>query len=102
MIHGDADWVVSPYNGLTAAQVWAHAAGAQASPVRHAQRGHRYATAITDFKRKGRTMASLVAVERLAHAWSGGAAGKPCSDGQGPDASRMAWTFSARQFRTLS
>ena len=29
----------------------------------------------------------------------GGAAGQPFSDGQGPDASRMAWAFAARQFR---
>jgi hypothetical protein len=39
-------------------------------------------------------------VDRLAHAWSGGAASQPFSDGQGPDASRMAWAFAARQFRS--
>jgi poly(3-hydroxybutyrate) depolymerase len=32
--------------------------------------------------------ATLVAVDRLAHAWSGGAASKPFSDVQGPDAAR--------------
>jgi hypothetical protein len=37
-------------------------------------------------------------VERLAHAWSGGAAGERFSDGDGPDASRMIWRFSAKQF----
>jgi hypothetical protein len=57
---------------------------------------------ITDFKRKGSTVATLVAVGGLAHAWSGGAASRPFSDGQGPDASRMAWTFAARQFRTAA
>jgi hypothetical protein len=56
---------------------------------------------ITDFKRKGITVATLVAVDRLAHAWSGGAASKPFSDGKGPDASRMAWAFAARQFRSV-
>jgi hypothetical protein len=37
-------------------------------------------------------------VDRLAHAWSGGAGNKPFSDDQGPDASRMAWSFAAKQF----
>lgn len=98
VIHGDADGVVSPHNGRAAAQVWAHAAGAQASPARSVQRGKRYTMSVTDYKHKGSTVASLVAVDKLAHAWSGGAASKPFSDGQGPDASRMAWAFAARQF----
>jgi poly(3-hydroxybutyrate) depolymerase len=64
------------------------------------QRGKRYAMSVTDFKRGGSTVATLAAVERLAHAWSGGAASKPFSDGRGPDASRMAWAFADKQFRT--
>ena len=99
VIHGQTDAVVSPLNGRTAAQVWADAAGAQAGAVRSVQRGKRYPMSVTDFKRKGSTVATLVAVDGLAHAWSGGAAGKPFSDGQGPDASRMAWAFAAKQFR---
>jgi poly(3-hydroxybutyrate) depolymerase len=55
---------------------------------------------VTDFKSVGSTVATLVAVDGLAHAWSGGAASKPFSDEQGPDASRMAWAFAAKQFRT--
>lgn len=102
VIHGDADAVVSPHNGEAAAQVWAHAAGARASAARCVQRGKRYPMSVTDFKRKGNTMATLVAVGKLAHAWSGGAAGKPFSDAQGPDASRMAWAFAARQFRSVA
>lgn len=102
VIHGDADGVVSPSNGQAAAQVWAQAAGAQAGSPRQVQRGKRYPMSVTDFKRKGRTVATLVAVGRLAHAWSGGAASKPFSDGQGPDASRMAWAFAARQFKGAS
>lgn len=98
VIHGDADAVVSPHNGEAAAQVWAQAAGARASAVRSVQRGQRYPMAVTDFKHKGSTVATLVAVDGLAHAWSGGAASKPFSDGQGPDASRMVWAFAARQF----
>ena len=63
------------------------------------RRGKRYPMAVTDFKRQGSIVATLVAVDGLAHAWSGGAASKPYSDGGGPDASRMAWTFAAKQFR---
>jgi poly(hydroxyalkanoate) depolymerase family esterase len=102
VIHGDADAVVSPHNGAAAVQAWATAAGAHASPSRSVRRGQRYPMSITDFKRKGSTVATLVAVGGLAHAWSGGAASRPFSDGQGPDASRMAWTFAARQFRTAA
>lgn len=98
VIHGDADAVVSPQNGLAAVQLWADAAGARAGTPRSVQRGQRYPMSVTDFKHKGRTVATLVAVSRLAHAWSGGAANKPYSDGNGPDASRMVWAFAARQF----
>lgn len=102
VIHGDVDAVVSPKNGQAAAQVWARAAGAQASQARCIQRGKRYPMSVTDFKRHGRTVATLVSVNGLAHAWSGGAASKAFSDGQGPDASRMAWSFAAKQFRAES
>ena len=88
-----------PQNGQAATRVWADAAGAKASAVRRVQRGQRRPMQVTDFKRRGSTVATLVAVEGLAHAWSGGAAGQPFSDGQGPDASRMAWAFAARQWR---
>jgi hypothetical protein len=54
---------------------------------------------VTDFKRRGKVVATLVAVDGLAHAWSGGAASQPFSDGKGPDASRMAWSYALRQFR---
>jgi len=100
VIHGNADAVVSPRNSQAAAQLWASAAGAHAGPPRKVQRGQRHPMSVTDFKRQGVTVATLVAVDRLAHAWSGGAAGKPFSDAQGPDASRMAWAFAAKQFRT--
>lgn len=99
VIHGDADAVVSPRYGQATAQIWAHAAGARASEARIVQRGQRYPMSVTDFKRKGGTVATLIAVDRLAHAWSGGAASRPFGDARGPDASRMAWAFAARQFR---
>lgn len=99
VIHGGVDRVVSANNGHAAAQVWADAAGARVSKGRRVQRGKRYAMTVTDFKRRGSTVATLVEVEQLDHAWSGGAATQPFSDGQGPDASRMAWAFAAKQFR---
>jgi poly(hydroxyalkanoate) depolymerase family esterase len=99
VIHGDADIVVSPHNGEAAVQAWAGAAGARAGASRRVQRGQRHAMTVTDFKRGRSAVATLVTVSRLAHAWSGGAASLPFSDGQGPDASRMAWAFAAKQFR---
>lgn len=100
VIHGNADTVVAPANGRAAALAWAQAAGpaADAGAARIVQRGKRHAMAVTDFKDRGRTVATLVAVDALKHAWSGGAASLPFSDARGPDASRMAWAFSARQF----
>ncbi len=97
VIHGAADRVVSAHNAQAAAQVWATAAGALALAPRRVQRGKRHAMAVTEFKKRGRTAATLVEVEGLGHAWSGGAARAPFSDAQGPDASRMAWAFVAKQ-----
>ncbi len=99
VIHGGVDPVVSASNGQAAVQVWADAAGARAGSARSVQRGKRYPMTVTDFKRRGSTVASLVEVARLGHAWSGGAAKQPFSDAQGPDASRMVWSFAAKQFR---
>jgi len=99
VIHGGIDPVVAASNGHAAAQVWADAAGARPGLGRSVQRGARYPMTVTDFKHQGSTMATLVEVEQLGHAWSGGAAKHPFSDRQGPDASRMAWAFAAKQFR---
>jgi poly(hydroxyalkanoate) depolymerase family esterase len=99
VIHGDVDPVVSAHNGHGAAQVWADAAGARAGQERSVQRGKRYPMTVTDYKRSGSTVATLVEVRRLGHAWSGGAAKQPFSDGRGPDASRMVWAFATKHFR---
>jgi poly(hydroxyalkanoate) depolymerase family esterase len=99
VIHGTADAVVSPRNGQAAAELWAHQAGARPDAARQLRRGQRYPMSVMDFKRTGRTVATLVVVEGLTHAWSGGTASQPFSDARGPDASRMAWAFAARQFR---
>ena len=99
VLHGAADALVAPSNGQAAALLWADAAGARAGAARRLQRGQRYAMHVTDFKRQGRTMVQLVAIEQLGHAWSGGLASQPFGDGRGPDASRLTWAFCARQFR---
>ncbi len=99
VIHGTADTVVDVRNGRVAVQVWADAAGARATAERSLQRGKRYAMKVTDFKHKGRSVATLAEVERLGHAWSGGAAKQPFSDAKGPDASRMVWAFATKHFR---
>jgi len=48
---------------------------------------------ITEHHNGTRLVAQTVAVHRLGHTWSGGAAGQPFSDALGPDASRLAWAF---------
>jgi poly(3-hydroxybutyrate) depolymerase len=99
VIHGGGDKTVAPSNGLPAIRAWADAAEAVPGKPRLVQRGKRYSTNMTDFKREGSTVATLVDVTGLGHAWSGGAARQSFSDGLGRDASRMAWTFAAKQFR---
>ncbi|MBS1138670.1 MAG: Phospholipase/Carboxylesterase [Proteobacteria bacterium] len=98
VIHGAADHVVAPGNGTEAAMRWGERVGAKAGKPRRVQRGARYAAMITDYRKSGRVVATLCEVERLGHAWSGGAAGHPFSDPKGPDASRMIWSFISRQF----
>jgi poly(hydroxyalkanoate) depolymerase family esterase len=99
VIHGGADTVVSPENGQAAVRIWAQAARARAQTAHTQQRGRRYPMTVTDFKRGGCSVATLAVVQGLKHAWSGGLANQPFSDPHGPDASRMAWAFAARQFR---
>ena len=98
VIHGAADDVVSARNAQAAVRVWAAAGGATASDSRQMQRGKRYPMTVTEFKAKGSTVARLVQVDRLGHAWSGGAASQPFSDRHGPDASAMLWSFAEAQF----
>ena len=99
VIHGSADRVVSRSNAQAAAQAWAAAVGARPGPSRSVRRGERYPMTVTDFKLRSSTVATLVEVDQLGHAWSGGAPRQPNSDGRGPDASRMMWSFAAKQFR---
>lgn len=102
VIQGRLDTVVDASNGRACAELWATAAGAHASAVRSVQRGERYPMSVYDYvcddKSGARTVARLIEVQRLGHAWSGGAAAQAFSDSGGPDASRLLWTFVSRQF----
>lgn len=102
VMHGKADHIVSPNNGQAAVQRWADAAGATPGTARLVQRGKRYARHVTDFNRQGRTVATLVEIAELGHAWSGGAATQAFGDRHGPDASRMVWAFAAKHFKTAA
>ena len=102
VIQGSADHLVAPANGLAVAQLWATREGAMPTPQRTVQRGARHPSTLTDYKTKGRLVATLCAIQGLGHAWSGGAASQAYSDPKGPDASRMIWAFAARQFDKLA
>ncbi len=102
VIHGSADSVVAPRNGLDAALLWAACEGAKARPPRTVQRGKRYPATVTDYKTAGRLVATHCLVNGLGHAWSGGTKGRAYSDPGGPDASKMIWTFALKQFSILS
>lgn len=102
VIQGDSDRVVAASNGASVVRLWAEHAGASESVSRELRRGERRAMKVTDFRLGGRLVASLCRIEGLGHAWSGGDARQPHSDAKGPDASRMVWSFAARQFRALA
>ncbi|XVJ71528.1 MAG: PHB depolymerase family esterase [Rhizobacter sp.] len=99
VIHGTLDAVVAVNNAHAAVQLWAEAGDAKAAAPRHLQRGKRHPMTLTDYKRGRNTVASLVEIARLGHAWSGGTARQPFSDPIGPDASRLLWAFVAKQFK---
>jgi poly(hydroxyalkanoate) depolymerase family esterase len=96
-IHGQLDPVVSVHNAEAAVAQWAQAGEARALPTRRVQRGQRRAMAITEHRHRGCSVATLVTIEGMGHAWSGGASGQPFSDPTGPDASAMAWAFLLKQ-----
>jgi poly(hydroxyalkanoate) depolymerase family esterase len=98
VIQGSADHLVAPSNGVEAARLWAAPEGAKPGQPRTVQRGARYPCIITDYRSQSRLVVTLCEIDGLGHAWSGGAASQTYSDPKGPDASRMIWTFAAKQF----
>ena len=98
VIQGSADPIVASSNAAQVAQLWADREGGRAGQPRIVRRGKRYSAMVTDYRRRGRLVATLCMINGLGHAWSGGAPGLPYSDPKGPDASRMAWTFMKKQF----
>jgi poly(3-hydroxybutyrate) depolymerase len=83
VIQGKVDAVVSARNGRAAARAWAEATGASTVSERTVRRGNRHSMTVTDFKRAGWTMSTLVQVNGLGHAWSGGGKDELFSDGKG-------------------
>lgn len=102
VIQGSTDPLVAPGNGPMATQLWATREEAKAGSPRTVQRGARYPATLTDYKAKGRLVATLCEIRGLGHAWSGGAANQAFSDPKGPDASRMIWAFAVKQFAKLA
>ena len=102
VIQGNTDPLVAPGNGLAAAQLWALREAALPTRPRTIQRGARHPATLTDYKTRGRLVATLCAIQGLGHAWSGGAASQAYSDPKGPDASRMIWAFAAKQFARVA
>ncbi|OWQ90449.1 phospholipase [Roseateles aquatilis] len=100
VLHGTKDHVVVPSNAAEAARQWARAAATTTERSRSAQRGRRHPMTVTDFKRGAAIAATLVEIDGLGHAWSGGAAKESFSDAGGPDASTMIWRFVAKRFVT--
>ncbi|ANH69272.1 PHB depolymerase family esterase [Mitsuaria sp. 7] len=98
VIQGNQDRVVAAANAFEAARQWALAAGAATVHDRRVQRGKRLPMTIVDFKRGSTVAVSLVEIDGLAHAWSGGTAKEPFSDPTGPDATAMIWRFVAKRF----
>jgi poly(hydroxyalkanoate) depolymerase family esterase len=99
VIQGEGDAVVAARNGEMAAQRWAHALGAEAQEPQTQQRGKRLPMTVTHYRRGTQLAATLVMVEGMGHAWSGGAARQRFGDARGPDASRLAWRFVAQQLK---
>ena len=98
VLHGSDDAVVACANGRAAALAWAEACGGVEGESRVVQRGRRRDMTVTDFRARRRTVATLCEIDGLGHAWSGGDPKQPYGDADGPDASRLAWTFAARRF----
>lgn len=98
-IQGGLDRIVAAGNAAAAVRVWNDAAGARMGAPRRVQRGQRYPMTVTTSRRKGRTVATLVEIDALGHAWSGGSPRLPYGDDKGADASRMTWAFVARQLQ---
>jgi poly(hydroxyalkanoate) depolymerase family esterase len=98
VLQGKADTIVALSNAAKAAQLWAAREDAKPGRPRTLQRGKRYPVSVTDFCSQGRLVSTLCEIDRLGHAWSGGAARQAYGDPQGPDASRMVWAFAAKQF----
>ncbi len=102
IFHGDADRTVHPSNARRiagAAQALFPAGVAETCEGRAS--GGRSFRRQTQFSADGLPMVEAWCLEGLGHAWSGGAAGAPYSDADGPDASREMLRFFLGKRSTL-
>ena len=99
VLHGQDDDVVAPSNAGDSAAIWAMATLADPTAEQPAQDAGRYPMRRTVYAREGRPWVELCRVDGLGHAWSGGSAGFPFSDPQGPCATGMFWRFAKKKFQ---
>jgi poly(3-hydroxybutyrate) depolymerase len=109
VVHGDADDVVAPVNGVALVAQFlrfnAHPAGAAgyrradalpaADATAHETDGSRRTVRIADWSIGGSVVVRHVGVDGLGHAWSGGDAAHAFADPQGPDALDLFARFAA-------
>ncbi|MFI5301413.1 MAG: alpha/beta hydrolase family esterase, partial [Polyangiales bacterium] len=101
VIHGDADTTVNVTNASQVIAQWAETdtrAGDTISTtattsVDGTAGGRTFTHTTYADTKSGATMLELYLVHGLNHAWSGGTAGAPYTDSQGPSASTLLWTF---------
>jgi poly(3-hydroxybutyrate) depolymerase len=103
IVHGDADYVVSPKNAEQLSLEFLRLNGlvdASGAPIAGSVRETRDgATLIRDYVAGGRRVVRLVLVGRLGHDWSGGDDAIPFHSSNGPDASALMWEFFRYQRR---
>ncbi len=98
VFHGTVDDIVHPVNGDQIATQWRQANGLAGEPEPPATEhgcvdgGHTY-TRRRWCDRENRPVVEQIAVEGLAHAWAGGAAGGAYADPRGPSAAEAIWRF---------
>jgi poly(hydroxyalkanoate) depolymerase family esterase len=97
VLHGNADRIVHPVNGDQIAMQWRHVNGLadEREPAvterRRVEGGHAY-TRRRWYGGEGAPV-EQIAVDGLAHAWAGGAAGGAYADPRGPSAAEEIWRF---------
>jgi poly(3-hydroxybutyrate) depolymerase len=105
VIHGSADRIVAPANAiavlrqsmranhLAAPEICDHDIARPTTSRRYRTEGKHTYTQSRWTDAHGVLIHELIEVDRLGHAWSGGAAGGSYTDPRGPSATNAIWTF---------